>query len=768
MKNIFLIIFMLVTVSLWSQAPLLFSSRLNVTNVTGSDPYTLTGVVQDELSLWSAADINATADSIYHLEGSDLLIYRITSISSAIGNNFVIIVDDIMNSGLLPSTGNEWAAIEFTPNYQFPSYIGNLSSPFKAVIDNRFKQRLDLQLVKDSLLYQENTTTRATSDNTDNYHKGNIGIGDFSTNTIQAKLHLYDVAQAILRISDAAASDTAAIAYIDFWRGHNDSRLGRFGYLFNTDADLYVSNESTGGGLRLRTNATDKLYISPGGALMASQYGIGNFSGTTAKVLTVDAAGNILDDKTMADFSTNTGNVLYVSKAGWKGTGTEELGNPAKPWKTPWTARAAATDGDKIHVFKDTYTITNAAGGGDKEVTVIAATSDTTTNLYFNGTWYFETGARIVSTATADNPVLFFPTKKVGSSCRILGHGSFIDSGATRYLNFFEDQLAWQPNDRSIALMVEADSIIANRIFFSNDSMEFVDVKIGVVKASDRIFQFINKTDKMSFSCNTLETNGTGADNIVISNSNPGCSMAVDITNFTVGGTAKVGGTFEYKLGDKLTANINVENVLIASGSTWNTAYGKLFGHQSTGSLVNSVINFNYGTITDLADTSQLFSFGSGNWDTTAIHINCDNIYTLNGKLLKYSVSDADQFSVFLDVGNYQQDNSRYALQISGTSTLGEFYFDGNYVTEGIFSHITGTNKNMVFSGRYETVGVGFQTDSNISFQDAVIKSGASAPVGNISSAVSINCMNVFSNSTVIDSDVTEVIQNIVRNSNVK
>lgn len=130
----------------YAQAPLLFSSRLNVTNVTGSDPYTLTGVVQDELSLWSAADINATADSIYHLEGSDLLIYRITSISSAVGNNFTIIVDDIMNSGILPSTGTEWCAVEFTTNYQFPVEVGNLATNFKATIDNRFKQRLDSAL----------------------------------------------------------------------------------------------------------------------------------------------------------------------------------------------------------------------------------------------------------------------------------------------------------------------------------------------------------------------------------------------------------------------------------------------------------------------------------------------------------------------------------------------------------------------------------------------------------------------------------------------
>ena len=143
MKNLFFAISLLCLGVSNAQAPLLFSARLNVTNVTGSDPYTITGVVQDESGLWSAADINVSNDSIYHLEGSDLLIYRITSITSASGNNFTIVVDDIMDSGLLPSTGTDWSVVEFTANYQFPSYIGNLGSPFKAAIDNRFKQRVD-------------------------------------------------------------------------------------------------------------------------------------------------------------------------------------------------------------------------------------------------------------------------------------------------------------------------------------------------------------------------------------------------------------------------------------------------------------------------------------------------------------------------------------------------------------------------------------------------------------------------------------------------
>lgn len=145
MKNKIAFFLLSVATFLHAQAPLNFTARLNVTNVTGSDPYTLTGVIQDELSKWSAADLNVSADSIYHLEGSDLLIYRITSITSASGNNFVIVVDDIMDSGLLPSTGVEWAAIAFTTNYQYPIETGNLASPLKSAIDNRFKQRLDAQ-----------------------------------------------------------------------------------------------------------------------------------------------------------------------------------------------------------------------------------------------------------------------------------------------------------------------------------------------------------------------------------------------------------------------------------------------------------------------------------------------------------------------------------------------------------------------------------------------------------------------------------------------
>ena len=161
MKKYLQILFLTLCAAVHAQAPLNFSARLNVTNVTGSDPYTVTGVVQSDLGIWNASNLNVTQDSVYHLEGADLLIYRIVSITSASGNNFVMVLDDIDDSGNLPSTGTEWCALQFTTNFQFSLEVGNLPTNLKAAIDNRFKQRLDaamFALNKDLQLFSTSDT----------------------------------------------------------------------------------------------------------------------------------------------------------------------------------------------------------------------------------------------------------------------------------------------------------------------------------------------------------------------------------------------------------------------------------------------------------------------------------------------------------------------------------------------------------------------------------------------------------------------------------
>jgi hypothetical protein len=145
-----------------------------------------------------------------------------------------------------------------------------------------------------TVLLQESTSTAGTS-TSNNYHKGRLGVGDFSSDNVQAKMHLYDVAQAIFRISDEAASDTAAITYFDFWRGKNTARLGRVGYLYNTDNNLYLLNSSTGGGVDIGTNGVSNLKITPGGQIRATSYGLGSFGGEPAYFATFDADGNLQD-----------------------------------------------------------------------------------------------------------------------------------------------------------------------------------------------------------------------------------------------------------------------------------------------------------------------------------------------------------------------------------------------------------------------------------------------------------------------------------------
>lgn len=61
------------------------------------------------------------------------------------------------------------------------------------------------------------------------------------------------------------------------------------------------------------------------------------------------------------------GNILYVSTEGDNNTALK--GDGHRPWRDPWTAAAAADNGDTVHVFPGIYTISDPAGGGDVEFT---------------------------------------------------------------------------------------------------------------------------------------------------------------------------------------------------------------------------------------------------------------------------------------------------------------------------------------------------------------------------------------------------------------
>lgn len=127
----------------YSQAPLIPSVRCSLTVVnTFSDPYSVTGKTVDFSSNWDATSIVA-GDSLYLMDGNELRVYRVATISSASGTNFTMTIDDINNSGNIPVTGVYGAFFRGTTNYEFPNWVAGVSEQLNMAIQNRFVQRLD-------------------------------------------------------------------------------------------------------------------------------------------------------------------------------------------------------------------------------------------------------------------------------------------------------------------------------------------------------------------------------------------------------------------------------------------------------------------------------------------------------------------------------------------------------------------------------------------------------------------------------------------------
>jgi hypothetical protein len=189
---------------------------------------------------------------------------------------------------------------------------------------------------------EENSNTLASDNTTDNYHAGNIGIGDFSGTTIGATIHVYDVTNARLRLSDSAANDTVAQAYIEYYRGYATNKLGQIGYTDNTDLDLHIENHLTGGGLEFRTDNVQKMKIYADGQLQLDQYGSNAFTGTVEKYLAVTSDGLVVETEgggaamtqgaplsagegSEGDLKYNDNYLFYKSTGGWRRIASESF-----------------------------------------------------------------------------------------------------------------------------------------------------------------------------------------------------------------------------------------------------------------------------------------------------------------------------------------------------------------------------------------------------------------------------------------------------------
>ena len=121
--------------------PIRFAAKFQITTATGGDPYNIVGVVQDDLSRFTGSDVHVN-DSIYVIDGSDLYVLAVTSITSVVGPTVTLVANDPNNAGVSIPTGQA-AIVRPTPNYKLPPYISGLRSDLQSMIQNRMVQMVD-------------------------------------------------------------------------------------------------------------------------------------------------------------------------------------------------------------------------------------------------------------------------------------------------------------------------------------------------------------------------------------------------------------------------------------------------------------------------------------------------------------------------------------------------------------------------------------------------------------------------------------------------
>jgi hypothetical protein len=213
----------------------------------------------------------------------------------------------------------------------------------------------------------QNSTSLAADNTSNNYHRGSIGIGDFSSTTIGASFHLYSP-NMTMRLSDSCSTDQCATPLLEFYRGRSTSLLGRVGYLSSSDNDFSFINNLAAGKLKFGTDATVKLELLASGQARLNQYTSSTaFTGTTAGYLAFDANGYLITD------SGTGGNTSFAALSDTPGSYTGQSGQYVRVNATENGLEFAAVAGGGASTFTGlSDTPASLSGEGSKYVRVNA------------------------------------------------------------------------------------------------------------------------------------------------------------------------------------------------------------------------------------------------------------------------------------------------------------------------------------------------------------------------------------------------------------
>lgn len=491
----------------------------------------------------------------------------------------------------------------------------------------------------------------------------------------------------------------------------------------------------------------------------------------------------------------NNGRIWYVAKNNPNCSTGAVVGDPTRPFCNPWQAMDSVIAGDVVEVFPAIYKIGDPGESGmDFNITETIGSNPygvaASGNLYGDMTWYFHNGAIIEGYTSSNTVYLFYGTKTYGGS---LPYNDLYDCTVDGFLEVRQNN----PNPDSIRISITGDFSVfsgkrpfgkftfrAKKLLVENfigresgaKTQELI-IDVGRVENTGRLFtcdSLLNGSSIKVGHWKILKPSSGG--NIIGLGQSIKTNIDISLDYLELTGAMGSGQQtpFEWsKSADGTTYNIYVGNIIIDQAATFNQAIAsKLVDNQTSGSMVNTLINFRIGNIYDYSsDTLALFGSNSSNYDSTFLNFVIDNIYTKKGGVLKFADSDTDLSKWTFKVENCFQDNSRnVAMFSSGGSNAGNYFVDGNFENKGQLASANSNYADRIYlSGRHKTSGtIAVSSDSNINLHNLICVTAAGTPFQNKTLSVTFNCINVASNQTAIDADVTEAVQPIVRHSSVK
>jgi hypothetical protein len=383
---------------------------------------------------------------------------------------------------------------------------------------------------------EENSNTLASDNTTDNYHQGNIGIGDFSSNTIGATIHAYDVTNTRLRLSDQATTDTAATAYIEYYRGYATNQLGAVGFLNNTDVDFDIKNNLTGGGIGFYTDATEKMKLYADGQLRLHTYGDTTHTDGRAatKYLAVDENGWVIPADAgstttagtpsgPADSSGSEGDIWYDANFGYIKTASGWRRWAISSWSVPvsdtlqeigslgfiFDAQAEIdssnyTNGDPVTLLTDfSSNGFDATSGGSSAPIIQTNAINGRAALFFDGV--------NDSLIIADNATL-----SALDSFQVFVVGRFVDLNIAADPTHIITKGMGDVDEREWGITLRADSTIQARVF--QESTDDVTVQTTTTKYDSSSYSIIMMvySDDSDLVNSTIDQGGTNPETTTV------------------------------------------------------------------------------------------------------------------------------------------------------------------------------------------------------------------------------------------------------------